>query len=323
MRSPESIFLVSLVILLSFSLRTSAQWVQTGGPEGGGIKDVAVDHLLASGSRIFASSRNKVFLSTDNGMSWKASKAQYPGSGIRCLAAKGPALFASSGEPMDKGNHLVCISKDGGDNWIPIDSGLFAHGVNEVDCLIVKGQNLYACGAGGVLVTSDDGLSWRATDSGLPGWVFCLVWSGQNLFAGSFPGVFLSTDDGASWTAVNSGFPANAGVSCLAVVGTRVYAGTDDGGIFVTTDHGASWTPVNSGLPTKRYVQGLAASGTSLFACYVDEGIFRSTDGGSSWTQLSSGLPPVWCMTVKGTELFVGTNRGVWRLPLSRLSPTK
>ena len=78
--------------------------------------------------------------------------------------------------------------------------------------------------------------------------LFCLAVSGTNLFAGTQGGgVFLSTDDGTSWTAVNSGL-TNTTVRAFAVSGTNLFAGTAGGGVFLSTDNGTNWTAANSGL---------------------------------------------------------------------------
>jgi hypothetical protein len=49
MRRPVAIFLVGMAIFLSFSQLSTAQWEQTGGPEGGWITALAV-----SGPNLFA-----------------------------------------------------------------------------------------------------------------------------------------------------------------------------------------------------------------------------------------------------------------------------
>jgi hypothetical protein len=55
--------------------------------------------------------------------------------------------------------------------------------------------------------------------------VSALAVSGTNLFAGTSGGVFLSTNNGTSWTAVNSGL-TNTDVLSLAISGTNLFAGT-------------------------------------------------------------------------------------------------
>jgi hypothetical protein len=58
-----------------------------------------------------------------------------------------------------------------------------------------------------------------------------MVQSGENTFAGTDSGVFLSTNNGASWTAVNTGLTYPR-VQSLAVLGTNLFAGTYGGGVW-------------------------------------------------------------------------------------------
>jgi hypothetical protein len=75
----------------------------------------------------------------------------------------------------------------------------------------------------------------------------------------------------AQW--IQTSGPHGDGVTCLAVNGSNLFAGTNRGGVFLSTNpalRDASWTAVNTGL-TNTHVFALAVSGTNLFA---------GTDGG-------------------------------------------
>jgi photosystem II stability/assembly factor-like uncharacterized protein len=75
-----------------------------------------------------------------------------------------------------------------------------------VNCFAVSGTNLFAGTRGGVFLSTNNGTSWTAVNTGLTNTdVTSLAVSGTNLFAGTFGGVFLSTNNGTSWTAVNTG----------------------------------------------------------------------------------------------------------------------
>ena len=104
-------------------------------------------------------------------------------------------------------------------------------------------------------------------------------------------------------------------VSCLAVSGTNLFAGTGtdldapcDGGVFLSTNNGTSWTEVNSGL-TNSDVLSLAVGGTNLFAGTWG-GVFLSTNNGTSWTAIGLTNSDVFSLAVSGTNLFAGTRGG-------------
>jgi ligand-binding sensor domain-containing protein len=187
-----------------------------------------------------------------------------------------------------------------------------------VNSLAVSGTDLFAGTSGGVFLSTNNGASWTAVNTGLtdPS-VRSLAVSGTDLFAGTSGGVFLSTNNGASWTAVNTGL-TNPSVNSLAVSGTDLFAGTS-GDVFLSTNNGASWTAVNTGL-TNPVVMSLAFSGTNLFAGTLG-GVYLSTNNGTSWTAVNTGLASdiVSSLAVSGTNLFAGTNGGVWRRPLSEM----
>jgi poly(3-hydroxybutyrate) depolymerase/ligand-binding sensor domain-containing protein len=193
------------------------------------------------------------------------------------------------------------------------------------------GTNLFAGTNDGVFLSTNNGTSWTAVNSGLTNMeVSSLAVStngagGTNLFAGTNDGVFLSTNNGTSWTAVDSGL-TNMNVSSLAVStngagGTNLFAGTYEGGVFLSTNNGTSWTAASTGL-TFTDVRSLAVSpngagGTNLFAGTSEGGVFLSTNNGTSWTAVDSGLTyyGVFSLAVSpngagGTNLFAGTNGG-------------
>ena len=208
------------------------------------------------------------------------------------------------------------------------------------------GTNLFAgTWGGGVFLSTDNGTSWSAVNSGLTKYlVMALAVSpasggtgGTNLFAGTWSGgVFLSTNNGTSWSAVNAGLttpyvyslavsPASGGTG-----GTNLFAGTY-GGVFLSTNNGTSWTQTGLTVTNVRTLAVSPASGgsggTNLFAGTYGAGVFLSTNNGTSWSRVDSGLTNTWVFALAtspngagGTNLFAGTSDGgVWRRPLSEM----
>ena len=177
----------------------------------------------------------------------------------------------------------------------------------------VSGSNLFAGIYGGVFLSTNNGTSWTAVNSGLTNTsVRALAVSGSNLFAGTdYGGVFLSTNNGTSWTEVNSGL-TNTFVLALAVSGSNLFAGTGGGGVFLSTNNGTSWTEVNSGL-TNTSVLDFAVSGSNLFAGTFN-GVFLSTNNGTNWTAVNFGLTNTYVrvFAVSSSNLFAGTEGGVF-----------
>ncbi|MHB8336561.1 MAG: T9SS type A sorting domain-containing protein [Ignavibacteriaceae bacterium] len=191
-----------------------------------------------------------------------------------------------------------------------------------VTSFAVNNNNLFAgTYDGGVFLSTDNGTSWSAVNSGLTNtYVETLAISGNKLFAGTHDGVYLSTNNGTNWTVVNNGLPSYTSVYAFAVTntgtgGTDLFAGTYVAGEFLSTNNGTSWNAVNSGL-TNDYVQTLAVSptGTSGYNLFAGTkgGIFLSTNNGTSWNAVNSGLTnkDVFALAVSGSNLFAGTYNG-------------
>jgi ligand-binding sensor domain-containing protein len=190
-----------------------------------------------------------------------------------------------------------------------------------VFALAVSGSNLFAGTDGGVFLSTNNGASWTAVNTGLTNTgVLSLAVNGSNLFAGTFGGgVFRSTNNGASWTAVNTGL-GNRSIYALAVNGSNLFAGTHSG-VFLSANNGTSWATVNTGLPNTE-VYSLFVNGSNLFAGTDGSGMFLSTNNGTSWTAVNAGLTNaiVGSFAVSGSNLFTATDRGgVWRRPLSEM----
>jgi len=190
-----------------------------------------------------------------------------------------------------------------------------------IHALVTKDGNLFAGTEGaGVFISTDNGTSWSAVNAGLGNlYIWSLTVSGTNLFAGTGSGVYRSSDNGATWIPANAGIE-NETVRSLAVSGSYLFAGTGyDHGVFRSDNNGQTWRQVNNGLGDMT-VWALTASGTSLFAGTDKGGIFCSLNNGDQWTPVNSGLiadgeevKTVDSFAVKGTTLFAGTSRGVFR----------
>jgi hypothetical protein len=275
---------------------------------------------------------NGLLHSTDNGASWKIDSMFYPSSGVYPLAScpnetGGANIFVSYGG-------VIYLSTDDGMTWnTAADSGL----IYVVASLAAYpdgkgGTNLFAgTYAGGVFLSTNNGGSWQAINSGLlPIQVSFDVTilaaspngtGGMNIFAGTNTrGIFLSTNNGTSWNAVNSEL-TDTSVLALAVNpngagGTNIFAGTSNGGVFLSTNNGMNWSAVNSGLAADVHV--LAASprgtnGTKIFAG-TGGGISISTDNGDNWTSGNTGWPnySITALASSGSNIFAGTSYGIF-----------
>jgi len=216
---------------------------------------------------------------------------------------------------------LVSFTQTVSAQWIRTNG---PYGGGYIQSLAKIGSTIIAGSGNGIFISTNNGTSWTAIDSGLviQDAITSLAMSGNNLFAGTDCGVFLSTNNGTRWTAVSSGLPQTiyygytqqifTYVNALAVSGQDLFAGTNYG-VYLSTNNGASWTAVDSDLtPT---VNALAVSDNAIFAGTANLGIYRSTNNGTSWTAVDSGITDsayVFSLAVSGNNIFAGTSNGVF-----------
>ena len=246
-------------------------------------------------------------------------------------------------------NSGIFRSTDYGQTWSPVNTGVTdtrESQVADIEFSPTDPGTLYAAvgsrgAGGGLLVSTDEGLSWHVrssvpqfsgnTNNGVPvvpaahprstGTLLQIDGAGGHLYAATFDeGVMRSSDDGVTWETLGL---AGEYLRSLAI------DPSDPDVLFASTYGNAVWettTATGAGSFTRidaspAIVEDLAFVGTDLYAVGPG-GLFRTTDGGASWVQLGAGqLPtggtgpagsiPTW-FTVTGfqacgqTTLYVG-----------------
>lgn len=243
-----------------------------------GLPEDMVRALTVSGTTLVAGTTNNgVYRSTDGGQNWSAAATQPTSPDVRSIAVSGTTLVAATFGG-------VFTSADGGQNWT-------ARGITDYEgfSVLTVGSNCYyGTYGGGVYLSTDDGLTWAQTNSGIDDPYTKYVYSdGSKLFAGN---LFQSTNGGQTWTRlVNS--PANAIIS-MTKNGTTLFAGTDHGGVYRSSDGGQTWASASAGIVnTSVWDMAATANGATLYAGSFGSGVARSTNNGQSWTQINGGLP--------------------------------
>ncbi len=141
------------------------------------------------------------------------------------------------------------------------------------------------------------------------------------LLAGTENGVFQSSDDGLTWNASNNGITNMAVSAILEKPGSsKIFAAvnfnvlnndTSGSGVFVSTDGGATWSDVSTGM-TDCAITGLAMDTLNgdLYATYYG-GVYRSVNEGQSWTNVSSGIgsDDNTCIVANSAGLFTGSRK--------------
>ena len=238
------------------------------------VQSLAISPNYASDSTLFAGTWSGVIYRTVNGGKiWKQTiKGLNTG-----MESNHHAICAIAFSPAYKSDHTafagtwgggIYKTTDGGDNWIPIDSGL------------------------GKTPAGDYPVVYSLAVS--PGYA-----ADKTVYGGTFGrGLIKSGDGGKSWSEANKGITSSqaqvVSISPDYVRDRTVYAGTFGGGVYKTSDGGANWIPVNRGLKVLA-ISALAVSpdyarDKTVYAVSWADGIYRSRDGGKSWSGLNEGI---------------------------------
>jgi len=270
-----------------------AQWTQTNGPTGGSITCFA-----ASGQNIYVGTSSAgVFISTNNGESWKAVNKGLPRSPVSSLETSGNKLFAGT---EGKG---IFLSTNNGKTWNAVNTGL---PIYPLYSLVASGNKIFAGTGQGIKISTDYGESWSViSDIFDPN--LSIAISGSNVFSGSeFGVIYRSTNFGENWSEIAN---ISDKVNVLKTSGSNIFAGTDNG-VHRSTDNGLSWNRMSIVFET----QDIAVSGCNIFASCYGHGIYFSNDNGINWTAVNNGLD-IKALLINGSIIFAGTKSsdGIFR----------
>lgn len=291
-----TLFLCCFALCLMFSQLSHAQWVQTNGPYGGTITCFAV-----SGINLYAGTYAGVFLSTNNGLNWNQTSLGH-NNVITALMANGKYIYAA------RGGHSIYRSADTGITWALLYSRPI---YSPISALVTAGKNIFASTGGGILISTDSGVTWSNKSVANLN-VYSIAVNDSIIFAGTSKGVLLSTDNGTTW--IQTGF-SKATVYAIALKDSNIFVGTGNG-VLRSTDNGVSWKKV--GVTTSNnydlLVTALAISDRNIFAGTERNGVFLSTDNGTIWSKINTGLfnKHIFALLLNGNNIFAGTYCGVF-----------
>ena len=229
-----------------------------------------------------------------------------------------PILFSphDSAVLYTAGN-VVFESTDEGHTWEPISPDLSR---NDSDKLGVSGGPITkeTSGAEHYCTVStlrecaiEQGVLWAGSDDGL---VHVSRDGGENW-------VDVTPADLPEWTFVRNVEPSAHEPGTAYLAATRYKLDDTTPYLLRTTDYGQTWDSIagsgEDGIPSHDYVRVIREDPAHPGLLYVgtETGLYLSTDTGDVWQRWASGLPvtPVYDLTIKGTDLVVGTHgRSFW-----------
>ena len=145
------------------------------------------------------------------------------------------------------------------------------------------------------------------------------VSSWGDTYAASPIGIYRLAPDGSAWTFVSSFVSTNFSEASgdrqtmpMAEWNATLYLASTKA-VFASKDKGKTWTEL--GARPKGKTTGLVITDDALYLAFRDEGLYRSTDAGKQWTLLNNEeVNSVLAIANIGNSVFVGTNRGLYRV---------
>ena len=101
---------------------------------------------------------------------------------------------------------------------------------------------------------------------------------------------------------------------------STLYAGTTGGGVYKSVDGGTSWLASNTGMAEKTGISDLLIDPNNSSVIYASAmysgAVYKSSDSGANWEDITGNLGnmPVLSLASDGTDIYVGTLNGVFKL---------
>jgi photosystem II stability/assembly factor-like uncharacterized protein len=262
---------------------------------------------------LLATDRSGVWMSRDGGTSFVPANRGFTHRQVAmALVDRGLPTTLYAGVINDKEFGGVFFSRDGGENWSQMSSGLGGRDVFSLQQTETGG--LVAGTNSGIFLWEGAG-GWKPLNTLLPDpppvppapkakgkrqkraplpkpsklamRVNHVEAVSAGWFAATKQGVLISQDRGKSWSRA-----AELGARDFVMVRARgeMLAAATHKEVFVSPDRGQHWTAAS--LPRYlTHIYGLALDAQSVLWLATREGGFRSEDQGRSWTHVLGGLP--------------------------------
>jgi photosystem II stability/assembly factor-like uncharacterized protein len=284
------IFLQVIAICFLISINHGfGQWEQIG-PIGGRIWDIAV----SENGNIIASVNNGIYLSTNDGIKWFRSYNAANSSDYYCFIKNDKKVFAF-------GSGLL-LSTDDGLNWETRDVGIEDLWIQS---LAFYQNNILALTGIGLYISSNDGKKWiKINDDLVREAVRNLIMIDSIMFIGTArSGYYQSIDFGLNWVKMEI-----SGYAILDMYNEfeNLYAKTKNG-LHLSSDRGSSWININ--CPNQMISCSILFVHNSIIYIDTDEGLFISSDLGNKWENIGLNDENIFCIAIKDSVLFAGTEK--------------
>ena len=249
-----------------------------------------VSALESDGRRLYAGTRRGLYISDDNGDTWRTTALA---QSVRTIAISDDAVYVFVYE------HGVFRSDDNGETWNPINNGLHTIDDRTGEMRLPSIHQMLVTGSGmviavgyhfGTYISRDRGETWHYP---FEEWVF----------EGPYLSTYIAWD---TWSMIEfNGFLWSAGIS-------RLHRTADEG---ETWERLPNWAAARRALSDYGEVRDWAVFDDRLYVAATN-GFARWDEGELAWDDLSRGLPDkpqIEVLALNRGRIFAGLqNGGVW-----------
>ncbi len=285
-----------------------------------------VKFLSVYDSKIFAGNEDKIYHSSNMGVSWEE---------INTNDIEAVSLDVINGK-IYKGTNLgLYISTDYGLTWVKQNTNDDSFSKTKITSVVNYDKTIFVATNIGIFISEDNGQNWHFDFNELTGRnVKSLILMDDQLFAAA-RNVYISKDMGKSWVVSNNGLPLESPTSPhLATDGlSKVIAGYqgngENSGVYLSNNRGDSWEYISkdgflfNNMQIKEIVN-VFTNDNYIFASPQNMGVFTSDDNGKTWNSINEGLTNLNINSFEkiGDYIIIGTNDGFYRAKMSDIIET-
>jgi photosystem II stability/assembly factor-like uncharacterized protein len=296
-----------------------ASWQRVPGDPAFSAAAIAIDPTNTNVVYLADETTPHLYRSTDDGNTWEllfGAGADYERLVALALAPSDPSVLYVSALRADGSGALYRIDADAtsGENAADVTGNLPSPPSSLAVDRYDPGRLFAVVPGAGVWKTTDEGASWRRTQSSLPDADFVhividpvhantLFLTGSHSVgdnANEVHGIWKSTDDGNTWTKVGGEVLGRASGPIRAIAfdpdNDRVMYAAGDGGIYFSFDRGETWANINGRLPLAQ-MNAVVTDGQTLYAGSAGGGVFTGAIhpliGTADWSPASNLAAPI------------------------------
>ncbi len=296
-----------LFLFNAFFIQSYAQWHQTNMSIGQGIISV----LTVSDSNVYIVHKDSgIYASKDKSENWSKINNPMPSACQNCfptnISLLGSNIFASWYQ-------FVFHSINEGETWKRVIGASDDYEVG----MLTNDNKIYVCREyQGLFYSSDTAKTWKNIISlyTYPNFykTNSFAIDRNNIIVGSYNGIYKTHDFGATSIKITS-----ARMSKLAIYEDKII-GTNGVYFYISLDNGQTWATVPCNIDN---ITSFFANESILYLSSSTKGVYISKDFGFNWTSVNHNLTDtnVYSMNVNKSDIYIGTNNGVWRRPKSEV----